>query len=69
MLDVDEEIRLARAREHRIFPGRLERTGLDRAERAMVAALRAPEGDFRSWAAAVEWGVDRHRPVRGAARP
>ena len=56
LLDVDEELRLARAREHRIFPGRLERDRLDLAERAMVAALRAPEGDFRAWAAAREWG-------------
>ena len=55
-LDVDEELRLARAREHRIFPGRLERDRLDLAERAMVTALRAPEGDFRTWAAATEWG-------------
>jgi acetate kinase len=73
MLDVDEEIRLARAREHRIFPGRLERNRLDRAERAMVAALRAPEGDFRSWAAAVEWGesigtaLSAERPARDLA--
>jgi len=56
LLDVDEELRLARAREHRIFPGRLERDRLDLAERAMAAALRAPEGDFRTWAAAAEWG-------------
>jgi menaquinone-dependent protoporphyrinogen oxidase len=56
LLDVDEELQLARAREHRIFPGRLERDRLDPAERAMVAALRAPEGDFRTWAAATEWG-------------
>jgi acetate kinase len=56
LLDVDEELRLARAREHRIFPGRLERDRLDLAERAMVAALRAPEGDFRTWADATEWG-------------
>ena len=56
LLDVDEELRLARAREHRVFPGRLERDRLDLAERSMVAALRAPEGDFRTWAAATEWG-------------
>jgi menaquinone-dependent protoporphyrinogen oxidase len=56
LLDVDEEVRLARAREHRVFPGRLERHRLALPERAMVAALRAPEGDFRPWAAAEEWG-------------
>jgi acetate kinase len=57
LLDVDEELRLSRAREHRIFPGRLERSRLDLAERAMVTALRAPEGDFRDWTAAAEWGA------------
>ena len=56
LLDVDEEFRLSRAREHRVFPGRLQRDQLPLAERAMVAALRAPEGDFRPWAAAAEWG-------------
>jgi hypothetical protein len=24
----------------------------------MLAALRAPEGDFRDWAAAQEWGAE-----------
>jgi acetate kinase len=57
LLDVDEELRLSRAREHRVFPGRLERSRLDLAERAMVTALRAPEGDFRTWTAAADWGA------------
>lgn len=57
LLDVDEELRLARAREHRIFPGRLERSRLDLAERAMVTALRAPEGDFRDWTGVADWGA------------
>jgi acetate kinase len=56
LLDIEEELRLARAREHRVFPGRLDRDRLALAERAMVAALRAPQGDFRPWAAAAEWG-------------
>jgi menaquinone-dependent protoporphyrinogen oxidase len=73
LLDVDEEVRLARAREHRIFAGRLERHRLDRTERAMVAALRAPEGDFRSRAAAAAWGesigtaLSAERAARGLA--
>jgi acetate kinase len=57
LLDVDEELRLARAREHRVFSGRIERIRLPLGERAMLAALRAPEGDFRDWAAAQEWGA------------
>jgi acetate kinase len=57
LLDVGEELRLSRAREHRLFPGRLDRSRLDLAERAMMTALRAPEGDFRDWTAAADWGA------------
>jgi menaquinone-dependent protoporphyrinogen oxidase len=63
LLELDEELRLARAQEHRVFPGRLERDRLDLAERAMVAALRAPEGDFRNWAAVQEWGASIGRAL------
>jgi len=44
-----------RAREHRVFPGSLWKDELGIAERAMVAAVRAPEGDFRPWAEIDEW--------------
>jgi menaquinone-dependent protoporphyrinogen oxidase len=56
-LDVDEVRRLSRAREHRLFPGRLDPELLDLAERAMVTALRAPAGDFRDLTAARGWGA------------
>jgi menaquinone-dependent protoporphyrinogen oxidase len=69
LLDVDEELRLARACDHRLFPGRLERARLDAAERLMVTALRAPEGDFRAWNAAAEWGVSIGRALSPARTP
>ena len=37
------------AREHMVFPGSLDKHRLGIAERAMVAAVKAPEGDFRPW--------------------
>jgi menaquinone-dependent protoporphyrinogen oxidase len=37
------------AREHRLFAGRLDKSGLGFGERAIVAAVRAQEGDFRDW--------------------
>lgn len=40
---------LTGARGERVFAGRLEREGMGFAERAICAALRAPEGDFRPW--------------------
>jgi menaquinone-dependent protoporphyrinogen oxidase len=36
-------------REHRVFTGRLDRAALNRRERLMVRAVRAPDGDFRDW--------------------
>lgn len=56
-LDVDEILRLTRPVEHRLFPGRLDPALLDFPERALIAALRAPVGDFRDLGAAREWGA------------
>jgi menaquinone-dependent protoporphyrinogen oxidase len=41
--------------EHRVFTGRLDRERLGLGERAVVRALRAPEGDFRDWADVLAW--------------
>lgn len=42
-------------REHRVFGGRLEKRRLGFADRAIVTALRAPEGDFRPWPEIEAW--------------
>jgi menaquinone-dependent protoporphyrinogen oxidase len=49
---------LTGAREHRVFPGRLDKERLTFGERAMVTAMRAPVGDFRDWAAVGEWAAE-----------
>lgn len=54
-VDVAAIIEATHAREHRVFAGRLERRRLRFADRAVVTALRAPEGDFRDWDAIREW--------------
>jgi len=46
------------ARAHVTFAGKLDRHGLGFGERALVAALRAPTGDFRDWAAIDAWAGD-----------
>ena len=46
------------AREHVIFAGNLDKHRLGLAERAMVAAVKAPEGDVRPWDEIDAW-VDR----------
>ena len=37
------------ARNHEVFGGKLDRSKLRFAEKAVVVALRAPEGDFRDF--------------------
>lgn len=43
------------ARDHRTFFGRLDKHQLGLAERAIVRAVHAAEGDFRDWPAIRDW--------------
>jgi menaquinone-dependent protoporphyrinogen oxidase len=54
-VDIAELMSVTGAREHRIFEGRLDKHRLNFGERAMMVAVRAPEGDFRDWDAIREW--------------
>jgi menaquinone-dependent protoporphyrinogen oxidase len=54
-----------RAREHRVFAGKLVRKQLSFPDRAIASALRVPEGDFRNWEEVKTWAAeiaDAHRP-------
>ncbi len=53
--DAGTVLTLIGAREHRVFPGRLDPDLLTSGERAMATAMRAPVGDFRDWAAVTAW--------------
>ena len=48
-VDVEALIEATGAVEHRVFAGRLDRKLLSLPEKALVVAVRAPEGDFRDW--------------------
>jgi menaquinone-dependent protoporphyrinogen oxidase len=48
-VDVAGLIEASGAAEHRVFAGRLDRKLLTFGEKAVVVAVRAPEGDFRDW--------------------
>ena len=50
-------------REHRIFYGALDPSHLSFAERVMVKAVRAPEGDFRDWEAIEAWAASLAREL------
>ena len=55
-VDAAEARTLTGARDHRIFAGKIDRSRLSLGEKAIVIALRAPEGDFRDWDAIDAWG-------------
>lgn len=50
-VDVAGLVETTRAAGHRVFAGRLDRNLLGFGEKAVVVAVRAPEGDFRDWEA------------------
>lgn len=59
----DEAVHLAsiwaktKAVEHRLFGGKLDKSLLSFGERAVVHAVRAPEGDFRDWDDISAWAA------------
>jgi menaquinone-dependent protoporphyrinogen oxidase len=56
-LEAPELVASLGARGHVTFPGKLQKGGLGLAERAIVAAVRAPEGDFRPWPEIDAWAA------------
>jgi menaquinone-dependent protoporphyrinogen oxidase len=56
-VDVAEILTATGAREHRVFAGKLVRKQLNFPERALVSALRVPEGDFRDWIEIRQWAA------------
>ncbi|MDX6227766.1 MAG: menaquinone-dependent protoporphyrinogen oxidase [Frankiales bacterium] len=60
--------------EHRVFPGKLDRSVLSARERIAVRAVRVGDGDYRDWDAMETWAstiadvLDRDTPV-GTAGP
>jgi menaquinone-dependent protoporphyrinogen oxidase len=43
---------------HRVFAGKLDKSRMTFVDRAVVTAVRSPEGDFRDWEAIAEWAED-----------
>ncbi len=56
-VDVSKILQSTKARDHRVFTGRLVRKHLSFPDRAMASAIRAAEGDFRNWAEIRAWTV------------
>ena len=68
-VDVKEIVLLTNARGHRLFGGRLERSRLGFADRAVVMALRAADGDFRPWGEIKAWTEDIAEALAEGAVP
>jgi menaquinone-dependent protoporphyrinogen oxidase len=68
-VDVAPMMELTHAREHRVFPGAIDRSTLGFAEKAIVAAVRAPEGDFRPWDQIESWARSIARALHPEGAP
>jgi menaquinone-dependent protoporphyrinogen oxidase len=66
---VDDIIAQVRPREHHLFTGRIERSALGFAERAVLTAVRGAEGDFRDWNEIARWSATIADSLHGDATP
>lgn len=66
-VDVAEMQTLTNAVAHRILPGRIDKTRLGFGERAILAALRVPDGDFRSPDEVKAWAAEIATALRAKA--
>jgi menaquinone-dependent protoporphyrinogen oxidase len=64
-VDVAEIMGATKAREHRVFAGKLVKKQLRFPDKAIAAALRVPEGDFRDWEEVKAWAAE----IADAQRP
>jgi menaquinone-dependent protoporphyrinogen oxidase len=56
------------ARDHHLFGGKLARSELGAAERAVVGAMRVPDSDNREWYAVAAWATAIGRSLETEAR-
>jgi menaquinone-dependent protoporphyrinogen oxidase len=56
-VDVTPMMEATGARGHVVFAGKLDKGALNFAERAIVAAFKVSEGDYRDWDAIRKWAV------------
>jgi menaquinone-dependent protoporphyrinogen oxidase len=57
-VDVSEIFESTGARAHQVFSGKIDKSKLSFGEKAILIAVRAPEGDFRDWAEIESWATD-----------
>lgn len=57
-VDVADIYESTSALEHRVFAGKIDKSKLGFAEKAIMVAVRAPEGDFRDWDQITTWATE-----------
>ena len=55
--DVADLLATTRAHGHQLFGGKLEKAELRLTERALISALRVPDGDYREWDLVAAWAT------------
>jgi menaquinone-dependent protoporphyrinogen oxidase len=68
-VDAAPLVALVGAREHRTFPGMVDRKRLGFGEKALMAAVHAPEGDYRPWDQVEAWALGIAAALDGAPSP
>ena len=56
-IQIDSIVMTTGARDHKVFAGKIDKSRLSLAHRALVKALKAPVGDFRDWDEIRAWGA------------
>jgi len=57
VVQIDTIIAITAAQDHKIFAGKLDKSLLSFAERAVVSAVGGKEGDFRDWRDIKSWAL------------
>ena len=68
-LDVMEIVAAIAPIEHRVFAGKIDKSRLNLAERAVVKALKIEEGDYRDLEAVRAWGLEIAATLESAPVP
>jgi menaquinone-dependent protoporphyrinogen oxidase len=67
-LDASEVSTATGAIDHRLFAGKLDKSGLGRLERALVRMVRATEGDYRDFGEVSQWAAEIADALAAAAQ-
>lgn len=65
-VDVEQITAIVGSRGHKVFAGKIDRSRLSLAERAVVKALKVPDGDYRDFSDVTAWAGEIADALLGA---